>query len=127
MAYQAPGYTRARLIEKLGVLMAWDPTDVVKKPLIYEAITQAGNTAATWRGIDWWWLRATGNFETTADTASYDLVTPVGEGDPLVSTQLYDEALPVRHHRQDTDDVRQAGSGRHLHDLPALHDAPRAD
>ena len=42
---------------------------------IEHAITNAGQAACDWEGRDWWWLHATGSFDTVDDTAGYALRT----------------------------------------------------
>jgi len=68
-------YTNSELITRIQNGLGWDTATDAIKLLICQAITEAGQTAATWRGIPWWWLHTTGSFPTVDGTASYALRT----------------------------------------------------
>lgn len=69
------GYTIAQLLTLLANATDKDSTALADYTRIYQALTEAGRAVSTIDGTVWWWLRATGDFETTASTASYTLRT----------------------------------------------------
>jgi len=80
IAYNAPSMTIAELELAIARGVGWvdsNDTTIGSGPTakIDQAITAAGLAAATWNGMDWWWLHSTGSFPTVANTASYALRT----------------------------------------------------
>ena len=71
----AGGHTIAALLTRVANGMGWGTPTTAQNLRAYQAMTAAGRAAATWQGTDWWWARATGQFYTVADTASYALRT----------------------------------------------------
>ncbi|HUT57757.1 MAG TPA: hypothetical protein VNA25_07880 [Phycisphaerae bacterium] len=62
MAFAAPGMSLAEIVAAVGRSTGLDTTNEVTQ--IYEAITLAGQTACTYDGRWWWFLRASGYFAT---------------------------------------------------------------
>ena len=56
----AEGYTVAELLAKVAFRAGLTPDADIIDDRIYQAITAAGRTAATWPGTDWWWLYSQG-------------------------------------------------------------------
>ena len=70
----AGGYTVAELATKLEDIMGWTSTTAARTTKIYQALTYAGQSAATWRGVQWWWLLdGTGSFSMVSGTNQYAL------------------------------------------------------
>lgn len=70
------GYTVAELLTKITDVLEWDKTDSPTATKVYQAITECGMAASTWKGSTWWWqYDGTGNFPMVASTPNYVLRT----------------------------------------------------
>lgn len=69
--YQSPGMTLSEIVTRIAEVMGNQNTsDTTVTAKIYEAISFAGQTAATWDSRGWWWSRHTCRMETDKATVS---------------------------------------------------------
>lgn len=73
MAYAEPAHSLAQMATLVANQTGLDATN--DATLIYQAMTEAANTAATWQRRGWWWSLAYNTFDTVATTKSYNLRT----------------------------------------------------
>lgn len=75
MAFVAPGMTVTEIQDRVAQVTNKSTGNSTDLAEINEAITVAGQTAATWHGRIPWFAISTGTFDTVASTASYALRT----------------------------------------------------
>jgi hypothetical protein len=98
MAYTAAGYGVSDLHVLLATKLFGGAADADEKTKLNQAITDAGQAAATWKGTDWWWLHSRGEFDTVADTSHYALRTVNGNDMAdlwAVERAYYDDDWPL--------------------------------
>jgi len=69
------GYTIAEFLTKIELArgIAAGSSTAVQTTQAYQALTAAGQAAASWDGTDWWWLHDTGEFSGVVGTGKYAL------------------------------------------------------
>jgi len=70
MAYSAPGMTLAEIVTAIQDAFDWTNPTTAQNTKTYQAITAAGLAATTWQGRLWWWMQATGHFQTNTKTVA---------------------------------------------------------